>query len=212
MPPSHVARSSQRRRPVTASASGRPCEKSARVSAAARVSATRHSGLIRRRPRSRRSAPAAASSVCGNVHPALLPVAFEILPEIRELERGADRVRHPVQAGVAIARDAQHQTGRPDSRTAGSSPAGRANRRSGARRRPAGTRSADRRRAGCPDRSAASCRRAPGRSRRRPSLRRERVRQRPRAAGSASRRAAQAGPRVCVRPRRRSRRPDRAKP
>ena len=111
MPPSQVARSSQRSRPRTASATGRPVdEERAGSRAAARSSAARQAGVNPARDRDRRSsAPAACTIVARHVEAALRAVPLEVLPEVRELQRGADRVRRGVEPSLAVAGDAQHQ-------------------------------------------------------------------------------------------------------
>ena len=111
-PPCHVARSSQRSRPRTWSRSGWPASKSARVRVVQAARACRHSARRRRRPGREIVEPGAGGAPfrLRHVEPAARPVDGEVLPEVGELQRGADRVGPAVEPLVVVAEQAQHQS------------------------------------------------------------------------------------------------------
>ena len=109
MPPSQVKRSSARRRPPTPSQTARPSRNNSRVTASAAFE---------------REAPGRADDavrefafvgagihlrLAGHIQTAGLPVATEILPEVGQLQRRAERVRRAIERVVAMAGDAQHE-------------------------------------------------------------------------------------------------------
>ena len=110
-PPSHVSRSSSRSRPRDA------------VADRAALARTRSRGHARRTPRCARvhagvSGPppgrsrarrSASLHLARHVQAAGAPVAAEVLPEVRELQRRAQRVRRSIERLVAIAGDPQHE-------------------------------------------------------------------------------------------------------
>ena len=108
-PPSHVARSSHLRRPVTPSATERPVQK--QLARAVR-------DLVKRRtPRGRHPAgleipflrAGSTRNLERHVQTPLRPVALEVLPEVRELQRRADGVGSRVERAVAVAGHGQHE-------------------------------------------------------------------------------------------------------
>src|SRR5688500_14563248 len=54
----------------------------------------------------------------GHIEPALLPVALEVLPEVRQLQRGAQRIRRRIQPRVVVPRDPQDEPAHRIGRTA----------------------------------------------------------------------------------------------
>ena len=110
MPPSQVNRSSTRSRPRTPSHTARPSANWRRVSAARRLDRARPR---RRHPAARQIRLAGAAGVLNlarHVEPADPPVVAEVLPEVGQLQRGAQRVRRSIERVVAVAGDAQHET------------------------------------------------------------------------------------------------------
>ena len=108
-PPSQVRRSSSFSRPSTPSQTGRPaCEQRPRP--------RRHDaqgGLpLRRDPSGVEigvSSPRAIAVVDRHVEAAARPVLRQVLPEIRQLQRGAHRVRGEVERRIVVAGDAEHE-------------------------------------------------------------------------------------------------------
>ena len=207
VPPSHVKRSSWRSRPRTPSHTSRPASNDSRVRAATRRKHTPPrlgQPPIRRDPA--RRALSAVDIVERHVEPAVLPVAIEVLPEVRQLQRGAERIRRAIEPRVVDARRCAARAGRPDSPSAGSSRARSPTWRSDASWYPDETRSADRR--------TATTGRSTGANGRTERQKHAIVRigasaypSRTRAADSASHPAAATAPRRAAAPRRQSRPP-----
>ena len=110
MPPSHVSRSSRAKPSAHAVADGATFRKPIARKRRARLDGVRPrvgEALAAQRLFARAGG---AHGLGRHVQPADPPVPAQILPEVRQLQRRAQRVRRSVQSIVTVAGDPQHQT------------------------------------------------------------------------------------------------------
>ena len=92
-----------------ASHNGLPSSNRPRVRSTAADNVSCHAGVTRPEARSSSRAPWRCCSSPRQVHAAAVVVGLQVLPEVRELQRGTDFVGPRVELRVALSRDAQHQ-------------------------------------------------------------------------------------------------------